>query len=381
MSAQPIRLLAIMEARTVTGPARNLLEFARVGRALQDRRVETAIVTWRRPDQRGGDEFLEAAASAGIDVEVLQETSAFDRRAPAALREIVQRRRPDIVQTHAVKSHFLLRLSGADRRNPWVAFHHGYTFQDAKMRAYNLLDRWSLRAPVRIVTVSRAFAQQLAERGVAAKRIAVVHNAIDPDWLQRGGVSREQARRDLGMADDQPLVLAIGRLSREKAFDCLLDAFGSIKGHHQARLVIVGDGPERAHLERQAATLGLSQRVRIAGQVGEVRPFYAAADVLAISSLTEGSPNVLLEAMAAGVPVVATAVGGIPEIVTHEESALLAPAGDPAALANVLTRVLTDRDGAHRRAGRAHEIIVERHSPVARARRLMELYSEVSHSQ
>jgi glycosyltransferase involved in cell wall biosynthesis len=380
MSAETIRLLAVLEARTITGPAKNLLEFCRVARALEGPRVETVIATWRRPDQRGGDEFLEAAGAAGIDVEVVEERSAFDRNGAAALRRIVERRDPDVVQTHAVKSHFLLRASGLGRRKPWVAFHHGYTFQDMKMRAYNLLDCWSLRAPARIVTMSRAFAGQLAARGVRPERITVVHNAIEPDWLARAGISREQARREVGVASGQPLIVALGRLSCEKGFDCLLEAFGRFvhaKVLGTPVLMIVGDGPERGNLERQAAALGVSGYVRITGQRKEVRPFYAAADVVAISSVTEGSPNVLLEAMAARVPVVATAVGGIPEIVAHEESSLLVAARDAPALGGAMARVLKDREEAEARVRRAYDLILSRHSPQARARYLVELYREV----
>jgi len=375
MSADTIRLLAILEARSITGPARNLLDFCRLARELQGRHVETSIVTWRRPDQGGADEFLDAAATAGIEVEVVEERSAFDRQSVAALRRIVQRRDPDVLQTHAVKSHFLLRVSGLARRKPWVAFHHGYTFQDVRMRVYNLLDRWSLRAPARVVTMSQAFARQLAARGVPPERITVLHNAIEPDWLTHGSVTREQARRDLGIGSHRPLVVAVGRLSREKAFECLLEAVANL---HDALLLIVGDGPERTNLERQAAGLGLRDQVRMVGQIREVRPFYAAADVVAISSVTEGSPNVLLEAMAARVPVVATAVGGIPEIVRHEESALLVRPGDPESLASALARTIADRSEAEVRVRRAGELIRQRHSPQVRARRLVELYSELA---
>jgi glycosyltransferase involved in cell wall biosynthesis len=380
MSADPIRLLAILEASTITGPAKNLLEFCRVARALPDRPVETAIVTWRRPDQPRKDEFLDAAAAAGIDVEVVEEASAFDRRSLARLRHLVECRNPDILQTHAVKSHFLLRASGLARRKPWVAFHHGYTFQDAKMRAYNQLDRWSLRAPGRIVTMSRAFASQLADRGIPPDRITVLHNAIDPDWLAQAGVTRDQARRELGIGNAQPLVIAVGRLSREKAFDCLVEAFARFrreKASEQPILRMIGDGPERSRLEDQVTTLALTGCVTIEGQLREVRPFYAAADAVAISSVTEGSPNVLLEAMAARVPVVATAVGGIPEIVQHEESALLVPPADPEALAAALARLFSAPAEAQARATRAHELIVARHSPQARAARLIDLYSEI----
>lgn len=375
MTGEPVRLLAIIEARTVTGPARNLLEFCRIARELEGRRVETAIVTWRRRNQPAEDEFLDAAHATGIDVEVIDEKSAFDADGPAALRRIVARRDPDVVQTHAVKSHFLLRLSRVPLWKSWVAFHHGYTFPDIKMRAYNLLDRWSLRAPKRIVTVSRAFAEQLTRRGISPKRVVILHNAIAPEWLVQGGISRGEARSRLGIASDRRVVLAIGRLSREKAFDQLLSAFVNQPG--DPMLLIVGEGPEKSNLESRIAELGLTGRVRLEGQIRQMHPYYAAADVLTISSLTEGSPNVLLEAMAARVPVVATAVGGIPEIVSDQESALLVAPGNPKALRDALARALSSREEALARAARAYTLIMERYSPKARTRRLLDLYWEV----
>jgi glycosyltransferase involved in cell wall biosynthesis len=380
MSADPIRLLAIIEARTVTGPAKNLLEFCRTARQMDGRRVETSLVTYRRRGSAETDEFLEAAREAGVALEIIEEKSAFDRNAVAALRRIVERQNPDVVQTHSVKSHFLLRLSGLWRQKPWVAFHHGYTFDDAKVRAYNLLDRWSLRAPNRIVTMNHAFEEQLIRCGVDAERITVLHNAIDPDWLTRAGVNREEARRDLGIGSSQRLVVAIGRLSREKAFDCLLEAFAKcLRGNpaHEPVLLILGEGPERSHLEQLAASLDLGDQVRLPGHSRDMAQFYAAADIVAISSATEGSPNVLLEAMAAHVPVVATAVGGIPEIVREGESALLVPARDPAALAEALGRALNKPDEVRAMAERAFGLILERHTPTARARRLAGLYGEL----
>ena len=96
----------------------------------------------------------------------------------ASLRRIVEQRAPNIVQTHNVKSHFLMRQSGLWRRQPWVAFHHGYTTTDLKMRVYNQLDRWSLRAAHCIITVSHAFARELARAGVPPERICVLHNSV-----------------------------------------------------------------------------------------------------------------------------------------------------------------------------------------------------------
>ncbi len=373
-----IKLLAVIEATTVTGVAKNMLDFCRTVRELNADQpgtlpVETAIVTYERgrntaplltetatgeptsDDRLTGDaaspnEFIRAARALGLTVDVLGERFRFDPRLVPNLRRAVARHAPDIILTHQVKSHFLLRLSGLWRTRPWVAFHHGYTTTDLKVRAYNQLNRWSLPAATRVVTVCHAFARELAQAGVAPARIAVQHNAISAGAPTDEGAAAT-LRAQLGLLPDERVVLAVGRLSREKAHGDLLDAFAHLRALNpdvNARLVIVGDGPERAQIETSTARLGLSQRVIMTGQQSDVSAYYAIADVLALPSHSEGSPYVLLEAMAARVPVVATAVGGVPEMVTHEESALLVAPRAPQELAAALNRVLTDAPLARR---------------------------------
>ena len=143
------------------------------------------------------------------------------------------------------------------------------------------------------------------------------------------------------------------------------------------RLVIVGEGMERKGIEEAIQRAGLQQQVRLVGHVKDVRPYYRAADLLVISSLSEGSPNALLEAMAAEVPVVATAVGGIPEIVTDRETALLVPARDPVALATAIAQLLSDRGLAESMASRARDLIESRYSPLARAESVVKLYERL----
>ena len=126
---KPLRLLAIIEASTVTGPAKNLLRFAQLARALD---VETTVATFHRPGD--SDTFLEAATRAGVEVHRIEEHGRFDRSVVPALRQLHRRLAPDIVQTHAVKSHLLARLAGF---RPWIAFHHGYTWPDLRARVYN----------------------------------------------------------------------------------------------------------------------------------------------------------------------------------------------------------------------------------------------------
>ena len=397
------RVLAIMEASTVTGPAKNLIDFCLRARGFEAEArdfpsIDTSIITFERvgsndasPEfvegrnlilQNSRNPFVTAAREAGVETSVIGERFRFDRRVIRALGRILESKAPDIVQTHNVKSHFLFRLSGPANRRPWIAFHHGYTTTSLTMQAYNQLDRWSLRAADRVVTVSQAFARDLARLGVRQDRIRVLHNSVDASRAASEEITEaaRSLKARMGIASGERIILSVGRLSHEKGHADLIDALDALRGLHaesRARLVIVGDGPERPRLEAAAARLGLADRIVFAGQVHNVRPYYAMADLLALPSHSEGSPNVLLEAMAAKLPVVATRVGGVPEIVTDGESALLVKSGDPRAMAHAMEAALKDDALRSRLALRAYETAVSRHSPEARLRVLLNIYREL----
>src|SRR5580658_6522750 len=170
-------LLAIIEAYTITGPAKNLIEFAGQARA---EGVETIVGTFVRGAR--SNLFIETARAAGIQVETIEESGLGDLSVGGKLRELVARVKPDVLQTHAVKSHFLARSAGLHRRTPWVAFHHGYTWPALRTRLYNQLDRWSLRGARRVLTVSGKFRDELIAKGVQPENIEIIQNSIRPDW-------------------------------------------------------------------------------------------------------------------------------------------------------------------------------------------------------
>jgi glycosyltransferase involved in cell wall biosynthesis len=363
-----MKLLAILEATTITGPAKNLLQFAQYARG----RVDVSIAVFRREGQ--SSLFIETAGGLGIPVHALPEAGRFDRTVIRALRALAGELKPDAIQSHAVKSHFLVRAAGLDRTAPWVAFHHGYTWPDLRARLYNQLDRWSLPAARRVLTVSEPFRMELIARGVAPERIEVVHNAIDPQWGRRPEASAGLRDR-LGIGPEKRVILIVGRLSSEKDHRTLLEAMRRLQGSAPPpHLLIVGDGPERARIEEAVRAFGLAGSVTLTGQVPSAEPYYGIADICVLSSLSEGSPNALLEAMAAGVPVVATAVGGVPEMVAHGESALLIEPGDCQAMTNAIAALLGDSEMAQRLAVKAREVVLERHAPEARARHLVQTY-------
>lgn len=382
-----MKIVSVVEATNMNAVARIVLEFHRTAHEIGEEsgdlpRIEGSLVTFDRGSdhQPGANQFVEATHAAGIEIDVIPERRRFDLAVVSALKEIVRQRQPDLVITHSVKSHFLMWRSRLWTQYPWIAFHHGYTTTDRKMRVYNWLDRWSLPKADLVITVCNAFALELARVSrVAPERIRVRHNSIRV-------VSRPAAedvrglRERLGIVESEAVILSVGRLSKEKAHADLIKAFKQLCTTNpdlNCKLVIVGEGPEREPLESASAQLGLSQRIIFAGQVTDVRPFYAMSDVFVLPSLTEGSPNVLLEAMAAQVPIAATAVGGVPEIVENKESALLVPANDPATLAAAITRLLADGELGSRLTRNAAEIVTKNHSPEEYIRSLIASYGEV----
>ena len=373
-----VRLLAVIEASTITGPAKNLLQFAELARAHGSVEVHAAV--FQRPE--APTLFLETARRLSIPVHVIPEKGRFDSTVLPALAGLVRELRPDIVQSHAVKSHFVVRKAGIPRLCPWAAFHHGYTTPDLRAQLYNQLDRWSLRAAPQVITVSLPFREELIRKGVAPARIAVVHNAIDPNWgaACRTPEAAAALRAKLGIAASAQVILLVGRFSREKDHLTLLAAVAKLRdgGSVAPHLLLVGDGPERGRIENAIGELGLQGAVTLTGQVPTAEPYYGIADVAVLSSLSEGSPNALLEAMAVGVPVIATWVGGIPEIVKDGESALLIAPRDRAGMSRALERVLGNPELSRQLTSEARRIILSRHTPDARTRRLIEIYRGVA---
>src|SRR3989440_46738 len=378
-----LKLVTLVEATTMNAVARIVLEFLRTARGLKgEATIDGSVVTFARGAVHNNpNEFVRSFLDAGIEVVTVPERHRFDVGVISGLSALFDDfEQPDIIVSHSVKSHFLMWRSRLWKKYPWVAFHHGYTTTDLKMLAYNRLDRLSLPKADRVATVCQAFARELAKSTkIPEEKIFVQHNAIRPQ-AKPSDEEVSELKRHVGMAENDRLIISVGRLSKEKAHGDLIEAFRLLcttNPNLSCRLVIVGDGPERASLETAARASGQNDRITFAGQVSNVQSFYAAADVFVLPSLSEGSPNVLLEAMAAEVPIVATAVGGVTEIVSDEESALLVPPKNPPALAAASDALSKESALARRLTTVASALVAREHSPEGYARSLTSLYQEV----
>ena len=213
----------------------------------------------------------------------------------------------------------------------------------------------TLQSVDHIIAVSNDMKQKVAgEYGVEHSKITVIPNGIEPQDFYM--IDKKIARKSCGLEDNKKYILSLSRLSHEKGLEYLFKAFYSLDAKN-TELVVVGDGPLKAKLLRMASDLKIANRVKIIGAVphNEAYLWYNAADVYCLPSLWEGCPNVIIESLACGTPVVSTEVGGIPDLVPCNDYGFLVPPGDPASLANALNNVLKknwDRDSIARYASK-----------------------------
>lgn len=294
--------------------------------------------------------FVDRLRAGGVPVRpVALPPRAYGREA-RALREAVASMGATIVHSHGYRTDVVAALALAREGVPLVSTAHGFTGGGWKNRLYERYQSLAWRRCEAVIAVSRPLAGALVERGVAPARVRTIRNAWRSD---ADPASRSEARRRLGIDADEVAIGWVGRVSREKGPDLALAALAAL-GRSDACLHVVGAGPLRGELEAVAGDRGLAGRVRWHGPVPGAGALLGAFDLLLLSSRTEGTPMVLFEAMEAGVPIVAAAVGGVPDVLSARD-AWLVPAGDPAALAAALDAALADREEADRRATRAGE--------------------------
>jgi glycosyltransferase involved in cell wall biosynthesis len=299
------------------------------------------------------------------------------RRAPHPVRDLLgllelvgllRRLRPHIVHANSSKAGVLARLAAAICRTPIRLFTvHGWAFAWYRPRFVYL---WPDRLVRRLTTVTICVAEIARRQGVAARTCDAGRTVVIPN-----GVELPAARVRAPEAESTPVVISVGRLAAPKDFATLVRALSLVERPY--RLRVVGDGPDRAALEEQVAASGAPDRVELLGERTDVAELLDAADVFALATTSEAMPMSVLEAMAAGLPVVASAVGGVPEVVVDGETGYVVPPGEPAPLAQALSALLAD---AGRRAamGAAGRRRVEERFGVDRMRRShVELYADL----
>lgn len=366
-----ISVLDLRDTHEIGGPGKTILEtFRTIDRSRFDLHLGIFVV----PGEPTDTPFSRAARECGLPVHVIDGSSRFDPRLIARTAALVRGLGLHILHAHEVKSDVIALLTSRLQPVATMATLHGWIGNSARQRAMIALDRRAVRHLDRVVVVSRKMEREVLEAGVPAARVCLVHNGIVLENYRRTGRRgwlRELLRRDV----PGPVLSAIGRLSREKGHADLVEALAAVAAAgHRVSAVLAGDGPERGPLEALVAARGLGDRVFFPGYVAEPWRLLEETDLMVLPSHTEGLPNVALEALAMDVPVLATAVGGTPDVIIDQVTGRLVPPHDPRALASAIGDFLARRDDWQRTAADGRRMVEQRFDFAARTRRMEQLY-------
>ncbi len=300
-----------------------------------------ALAIFHKPD--GPPPMLyEVAQERGFNKDLLHLISCrgqFDRSVPAQLRALASGFGAEVVHTHGYKADIYAAIAWRGKRPALVSTCHTWYDNDFALRLYGAADRWVLRRFDAVVAVSEEVRARLLAAHVPAKCIWFVRNGVD---LQRFAVAVATRKRSRP-ADGRLRVGLVGRLAPEKGIDIFLHAAALVlQCSPEISFTVAGDGPERTKLQEVIANLHLQGKVTLLGRQGDMAAFYSTIDLLVSSSFQEGLPIALLEGMASGLPIVATRVGAVPDLVLHEKTGLLVEAGQPAALAAAILRFASE---------------------------------------
>ena len=307
----------------------------------RDHEVHVAAVV---SDRAAALPFFRPLAGTGVATHALVVRGRAYLRERACFAELCRTVRPDVVHTHGYRPDVLDAPVARRLGIPVVTTMHGFLGGGWKDQTFEWLQCRAARHFDAVVAVSHPLVDRLADAGVARERLHLVPNA----WREGAPfLARADARRRLGLPTEGFRIGWIGRLSHEKGPDVLVDALPALEDLAPS-VSILGNGPGQAFLETRVRSLGIGS-IRWHGAVADAQRFLRAFDVIVLSSRTEGSPMVLLEAMAAEVPIVTTRVGGIPDMISEKESLMVSP-NDPATLAEALRAVHDFPGMAHARA-------------------------------
>lgn len=371
----------VLEARVVSekggGPDKTILNSPRF---LTDAGYWTICAYMHPPNDPGFNEIRSKASRLRAPLISIEDRGPLDWRVLTRLREICRRHRVAIWHGHDYKSNLLGLLLRPFWPMHLITTVHGWVKETRRTPLYYAIDRLCLPFYERVICVSEDLRERSLAAGVRPHRCILIENAIDTEQYQRTrSPSEAKARLNLSA---RPVVGAVGRLSPEKGYDHLIRAVDALlRLGHDLDLIIAGEGDDEPRLRRLIMELGRAEHIHLLGYRSDTLEAFQAMDIFALSSLREGLPNVILEAMALQVPVVATRIAGVPRVIRHEENGLIVEPGSAEALASALARLLGD-ETMRLRMGRAGRHTVEAsYSFAVRMEKVRAIYQELDPSQ
>jgi len=370
-----LNILHLRASNFVGGPEKQLLEhFKRI----DPKKFRLSLCTF---ELETGDSQLRAIAEAsGLETHSLRDTSAFDPRVIMKLSGIVKSENIHLMCTHGYKPNIIGRFASWLSGVPVIAISRGWTAESRKIRFYERLDKIFLHLSDHVVAVSGGQREKIKKLGVVPGKISVIHNGINLDEIPQ--VPSATLRASLDLPEDAVIIASAGRLSPEKNQSGMIEVASQVVSRNpKAYFVIFGEGFLRSELEKQIEGAGLRGRFLLPGFRGDLQSLLHEVDIFMLPSFTEGLPNVVLEAFAVRKPVVATAVGGTPEVVKHGVSGFLTGPAEIGKMAEYVHQLVNDPALRDSMGERGYRHIEEEFGFEQQTALYEELYTTVSKSR
>lgn len=367
-----MRILHLISSSGLFGAERVVLELSK---ALV-KQGHHPVIGVLRNSHNPHTEITDEAKEGSIDNAVFPCRGQFDVKLVSSIREFIRRNRVDLVHCHGYKSNFYGILASKNLA-PSVATNHNWIKSNWRLKAYCLVDRRLIRRFSRVVAVSDVIKEEMLRVGVPEEKIRVIYNGVDADRLNATG-SSETLKKELGLEGTGRIVGTIGGLIEEKGYGYLLRAAKEIIGVEKGvKFLIVGDGPLNGQLRDMARGLGIEDSVIFTGYRKDVPDLLSVMDIYILPSVREGLPMVLLEAMAAGKPVIASRVGAVPKVVIDNESGVLITPSDVGGIKKAVLDLIRDEPRAKRLGLMGNIRLKEKFSSDVMAGEYMSVYGEL----
>jgi len=326
-------------------------------------------------------ELADFALKNNIEFQIFDCRVAVDLKTILSIRNFIKEKNITIVQTHGDIANIYVLLATLFKKIPLIATCHPWIKTSAKIKIYTIIDKLLLNRFNKIIAISAEVKREILDMGIPSEKVLLIDNGIDIGRFEKR-FDREKTRRQFGIPAQGKVICTVGRLSLEKGHATLIEAASKvIKNYPLAYFVIAGDGVLKNDLINESKKLGIGDHFIFTGMVDDIPALLSVSDIFVLPSLTEGLPMALLEAMAAKIPVIASRVGSIPEILTHNESGLLVPPANSQELEKSILALLNNRQKAGEMAENGYRTIVNRYSSKIMARKYLDIYAEWSASQ
>lgn len=367
-------VLHIRDSSGIFGGERVILA---LGKNIDRSKYDFKLVCLDRGDERSWP-LINSAQNLGISVLTVPVRKGFDRGGIMKIRQIIKATKAAILHTHDFKTDFYAMAASIRTTDKLVATAHGSTRDSLIKRIYLGMDeRIIYRFFDRVIVVSEELKRQLLEKRVPEKKIVLIRNGLDPELIEQNG--RDESEEPLSIVPGAKIFAVVGRLFPDKGHRYFLEALSKVRANHKdVRGLIVGDGPARQEIEGQIRSLGLEDIVQLCGVRKNMKKVYQNIDYLVLPSLREGLPYCLLEAMAMGVPVLATSVGDIPKLVRTGETGNLVSPGSSDALSQAMLDMISNQESVRLMCDKGRVLINDKFSAVKMVSQTQQVYDTLA---